>query len=109
MGSTRTKCAYVVLVRLESLTYFQGMSKSKKTRNEARPKRKPTVAERRARRERRKKFVTIFSNGKQKRLPRPPTIDGLPVDEFLARSADPIWLHQNELWERARDPQAAMP
>ena len=30
---------------------------------------------------------------------RPPTVDGLPVDEFIARNADPIWLHQNELWE----------
>jgi hypothetical protein len=26
-------------------------------------------------------------------------IEGLPVDEFIARNADPIWLHQNELWE----------
>ncbi len=26
-------------------------------------------------------------------------IDGLPVDEFIARNADPIWLHQNEMWE----------
>jgi hypothetical protein len=23
----------------------------------------------------------------------------MPVDEFIARNADPIWLHQNELWE----------
>ena len=26
-------------------------------------------------------------------------MDGIPVDEFIARNADPIWLHQNELWE----------
>ena len=26
-------------------------------------------------------------------------IDGLPVDEFIRRNADPIWLHQNEMWE----------
>lgn len=26
-------------------------------------------------------------------------IDGLPVDEFIARNADPIWLRQNEMWE----------
>lgn len=63
------------------------------------PKRKLTAAQKRARRERKKKFMTIFINGKQKRVPRPPLIDGLPVDEFLARNADPIWLHQNELWE----------
>ena len=63
------------------------------------PKRKLTAAERRARRERKKNFMTIFLNGKQKRVPRPQLIDGLTVDEFVARNADPIYLHQNELWE----------
>jgi hypothetical protein len=63
------------------------------------PKRKLTAAERRARRERKKNFMTIFLNGKQKRVPRPQLIDGLTVDEFIARNADPIYLHQNELWE----------
>ena len=62
-------------------------------------KRKRTAAEKRERRDRKKRFMTIFINGKQKRVPRPPTIDGLPVDEFIARNADPMWLHQNELWE----------
>jgi hypothetical protein len=52
-----------------------------------------------ARRERKKRFMTIFLNGKQKRVPRPPRIDSLSVEEFLARNADPIWLHENELWE----------
>jgi hypothetical protein len=63
------------------------------------PKRKRTAADKRARRGRKKKFMTIFINGKQMRVPRPPLIDGLSVDEFVARNADPIWLHQNELWE----------
>jgi hypothetical protein len=63
------------------------------------PKNKLTAAQRRARRERKKNFMTIFINGKQKRVRRPPTIDRLPVDEFIARNADPIWLHQNEMWE----------
>jgi hypothetical protein len=62
-------------------------------------KRKRTAAEKRAARERKKKFMTIFINGKQKRVPRPPTIGGLPVEEFIARNADPIWLHENGLWE----------
>jgi hypothetical protein len=62
-------------------------------------KRKRTPAEKRAARERKKKFMTIFINGKQKWVPRPPTIDGLPVEEFIARNADPIWLHENGLWE----------
>jgi carbonic anhydrase len=61
--------------------------------------RKLTAAERRARRERKRNSMTIFVNGKQKRVPRPQLIDGLPVDEFIARNAGPIWLHQNELWE----------
>jgi hypothetical protein len=63
------------------------------------PKRKLTAAERRTRRERKKNFMTIFVNGKQKRVRRPQLIEGLPVDEFIARNADPIWLHQNEMWE----------
>ena len=64
-----------------------------------RPKRKLTAAEKRDRRERKKKYKTIFVNGKQKRVLREPTIDGLSVDEFVARNADPIWLHQNGMWE----------
>jgi hypothetical protein len=75
------------------------MSSSKKKRKEPKPKRKKTATEKRAKRERKRKFMTIFINGKQKRVPRPQLIDGLPVDEFIARNADPIWLHQNELWE----------
>lgn len=43
--------------------------------------------------------MIVFINGKQKRVPRPLTVDGIPVDEFISRNADPIWLHQNELWE----------
>ena len=65
----------------------------------AKPKRKLTAAEKRAKRERRKKYKTIFIDGKQKRVLREPTIDGLPIDEFIARNADPIWLHQNGMWE----------
>lgn len=68
-------------------------------RSEAVSKRKRTAAEKRARRERKKKYMIIFVNGKQKRVPRPQLIDGLPVDEWIARNADPIWLHQNGLWE----------
>jgi hypothetical protein len=64
-----------------------------------RPKRKLTASEKRARRERKKKFTTIFINGKQKQIPRPPLIDSLSVEDFIARNADPIWLHENKLWE----------
>lgn len=63
-----------------------------------RKKRKLTVAEKRTRRERKQKYMTIFVNGKQKRVRRPQEVDGLPVDEFIFRNADPIWLHQNGMW-----------
>jgi hypothetical protein len=66
-------------------------------------RRKLTAADRRARRERKRKYMIIFVGGKQKRVPREPTIEGLPVDEFIARNADAIWLHQNELWELMPD------
>ena len=44
-------------------------------------------------------FETIFVGGKQKRVRRRPLIEGLAPDEFIRRNADPIWLHQNGLWE----------
>ena len=61
--------------------------------------RKLTAREKAEKKRRKREFMTIFINGKQKRVRRPPTIDGIPVDEFIARNADPIWLHQNEMWE----------
>ena len=63
------------------------------------PGRKLTAAQKRDRKKRRQEFMTVFMNGKQKRIRRPPTIEGMDVDEFMKRNADPIWLHQNELWE----------
>ena len=65
----------------------------------AKPKRKLTPAQRRARRIRKAKFMLIFINGRQVRVPRPQMIEGLPVDEFIARNANPIWFHENEQWE----------
>lgn len=62
-------------------------------------KRKLTAREKAEKKRRRQEFMTIFVNGKQKRVRRPPTIDGIPVDEFIRQNADPIWLHQNEMWE----------
>jgi hypothetical protein len=66
-------------------------------------KRKLTPAEKRARRKRREEFMMILVNGKQKRVRRPPTVDGMDVDDFIRQNADPIWLHQNELWEYMSD------
>jgi len=52
-----------------------------------------------AKKKRREEYMTVFMNGKQKRIKRPPTIDGVDTEEFIRRNADPIWLHQNEMWE----------
>ena len=60
-------------------------------------KRKRTAAEKRARRERKAKYMFVFINGKQKRVLRPTTMDGMSEDVFIARNADPVWLHQNEM------------
>ena len=65
----------------------------------AKPKRKLTAAQKAEKRRRQKEYITIFINGKQRRVKRPPTIDGIDIDEFIRRNADPIWLHQNEMWE----------
>jgi len=69
----------------------------------AKIKKKITTAQKRARKkaktERQKKYMWVFMNGKQVRVKRPSTIDGIGVDEFIEQNADPIWLHQNEMWE----------
>jgi hypothetical protein len=62
-------------------------------------KHKRTVAEKAARKRRKLEYMYVFMNGKQKRVKRPPTIDGIDVDEFIRQNADPIWLHENEMWE----------
>jgi len=58
-----------------------------------------TPAKKREKKKRHEAFMTIFINGKQKRVKRPPTIDGIDIEDFIERNADPIWLHQNEMWE----------
>lgn len=62
-------------------------------------KRKRTAAEKAAKKRRLLEYMHVFMNGKQKRVKRPPTIDGIDADEFIRQNADPIWLHQNVLWE----------
>ncbi len=64
---------------------------------------KLTAVEKKEKKRRQKEYMTIFIKGKQKRVKRPPTIDGMDVDEFIRRNADPIWLHQNEMWEDMAD------
>ena len=76
------------------------MSQKKKIKK---PKRKLTVAQKKARRaakkERQEKYQWVFMNGKQVRIKREPTIDGISEDQWIRDNADPIWLVQNEMWE----------
>ena len=76
------------------------MAKTKKSQK------KLTTAQKRAKKaakaERQKKYEWVFMNGKQVRIKREPTIDGMDVEEFILRNADPIWLCQNEMWEDIR-------
>ena len=65
----------------------------------ARQKKKLTPEQKAAKKKRREEYMTVIMNGKQKRIKRPPKIDGMDVEEFIRRNADPIWLHQNEMWE----------
>lgn len=62
-------------------------------------KRKRSWNEKCRKKEHKTAFTTVYVNGRQKRVRRPPMIDGMLADEFIARNADPIWLHENELWE----------
>jgi len=68
-------------------------------------KRKLTPTEKAEKKRRQKEYMTIFINGKQKRVKKLPTIDGIDVDEYIRRNADPIWLHQNEMWEYIDQPE----
>ena len=73
----------------------------------AKVKKKFTLAQKTARKaakaERQRKYEWVFINGKQVRIKRPPTVDGMPVDQFIEENADLIWLHQNEMWELMPD------
>jgi hypothetical protein len=62
-------------------------------------KKKLTPAQKAAKNKRQQEYMTFFVNGKQKRVKRPPTIDGMDVNDFIMNNADPIFLHQNKLWE----------
>jgi len=75
----------------------------------AKPKKKLTPAQRAEKKRRKLETMIIFINGKQKRVRREPTIDGMDTEEFIRRNADDIWLHQSERWdilhERAMEEQ----
>lgn len=76
------------------------MHREREDKRMTKQKRKLTPAEKAEKKRRRAMYETVFIGGKQKRVKREPTIDGLPIDEFVRRNADPIWYHQNEMWKR---------
>ena len=61
----------------------------------AKKKKKRTDAQKR----KNKEYMTVFIQGKQVRIKRPPTIEGIDAEDFIRRNADPIFLHQSGLWE----------
>lgn len=65
----------------------------------AKQKRRLSAAEKAEKARRRQEYETVFIHGKMKRIRRPPMVDGLSVDDFLRTIADPIFLHQEGLWE----------
>ena len=71
----------------------------------AKTKKKLSPAQKAAKKKRQNEYMTIFVHGKQKRVKRPSTIDGIDIDEYIRRNADPIWLHQNEMWEDIDQPE----
>ena len=62
-------------------------------------KRKLTAAERKAKRLRREKFMTIYINGKMKRVLRRPLIPGAPVNWGLDEGAEIVFGPEHELYE----------
>ena len=79
------------------------MQENEKMKKSKKQKKKLTIAQKalkKAEKKRRQeKYMTIFVNGIQKRVLRPETIDGMDADEYIRNNADPIWLHQNGMWE----------
>ena len=65
----------------------------------AKRKHRLTAQQRAEKKRRRKEYTTIFVGGKQKRVKRPPTIEGISVEAFIRNNADPLWYHQNEMWD----------
>ena len=65
----------------------------------ARSKRRLTAQQKAEKKRRRQEYMIIFVGGKQKRVKRPPTIDGISEEEFIRRNADELWYHQNEMWD----------
>ncbi len=63
------------------------------------PKRKLTAQQRAEKKRRRQEYTSIFIRGQQKRIRRPPMIDGVAEEEIIRSNADDLWHHENEMWD----------
>lgn len=54
----------------------------------AKPKKNLTPAQKAIKKKRKLEYMTIFLNGKQKRIKRPILIDGVSEEEFIRNNAD---------------------
>ena len=65
----------------------------------SKPKHKLTAQQKAEKKRSAQEYMTVFVGGRQKRVKRPPTIDLISVEEFIRNNADPLWYHQNEMWD----------
>lgn len=79
---------------------------------------KLSATRRTEKRQRREQFTTVMMSGRQTRMRRPPTVEGIDVEEFFRRNATAVELHQEELWHlidtddpplEAADPEEDLP
>jgi hypothetical protein len=74
--------------------------------NNAQVKKKLTSAQKlirkKAKEENQKKYMWVFLKGKHVKFKRPPMIEGIDAEEYIQHNADPIWLHQNGMWEHLK-------
>jgi len=48
-------------------------------------------------------FKYFIDHAKVRRAKRPLRIEGIDVDEYIQLNADPIWFHENEMWENIKE------
>lgn len=73
--------------------------RKRKGKTKVKQKAKLTPQQRAEKKRLKRETMIVFMNGKQKRVPRPPKIDDMYIDEYLFANADPIFLIQNGMYE----------
>ena len=65
----------------------------------SKPNHKLTAQQKAVKKRRALEYMSVFVGGRQKRVKRPPMIEGMSVEELIGNNADPLWYHQNEMWD----------